>query len=302
MTKHAKTSTAKILVAFLLNLGFSVYELIGGTLTGSVAIISDSIHDLGDALSIGISYFLERKSKRQPDEKYTYGYGRYSLLGGLITTIILVVGSIIVIISAIERLVNPVDINYDGMIVLATIGVVVNFTAAWFTREGESLNQKSVNLHMLEDVLGWVVVLVGAIIMRFTDFVVIDPILSVLVALFILRAALKNCNSILDVLLEKNPSSLSFDYIREELLKIPEVEDIHHFHLWSLDGYHHFATLHVVCKKNRPAVKSQIKAALKKHGIEHSTLELELPGEHCHELKCQEATVESHSHGHAHHH
>ena len=153
-----------ILIAFLLNLAFSVMEFIGGIFTGSVAIISDSIHDIGDAASIGIAYFLERKSKKKPDEKYTYGYIRYSILGSLITTLILIIGSSFVIYNSVLRILNPVEINYDGMILFAVFGVIVNFLAATFTREGDSLNQKSVNLHMLEDVLGWVIVLIGAII------------------------------------------------------------------------------------------------------------------------------------------
>ncbi len=154
MEKNKKRKTDKnILIAFILNLTFSIFEFVGGTLTGSVAIISDSIHDLGDALSIGISYFLERKSKKKPDKKHTYGYIRYSVLGSTITTVILLTGSILVIYNAILRIINPVEINYNGMIIFAVFGVVINFIAAYFTKEGDSLNQKSVNLHMLEDVL-----------------------------------------------------------------------------------------------------------------------------------------------------
>ena len=175
-----------ILIAFILNISFSVIEFFGGIFTNSVAIISDSIHDFGDALSIGISYFLEKKSKKHADKKYTYGYTRYSVLGGVITTTILLVGSMLVIYGAFKRLLNPVDINYQGMIVFAVIGVILNFIAAYVTRDGESINQKAVNLHMLEDVLGWVIVLVGAIIMNFTNIRVLDSLMSIGVALFIL--------------------------------------------------------------------------------------------------------------------
>ena len=154
-------SEKKILIAFILNLLFSVFEFFGGIFTGSVAIVSDAVHDLGDAASIGISYFLEKKSKRQPDEQYTYGYARYSVLGATVTNLILIVGSIMVIYNAVDRIINPVEIHYNGMIVLAAVGVCLNFGAAYFTREGESLNQKAVNLHMLEDVLGWAVFWLG---------------------------------------------------------------------------------------------------------------------------------------------
>ena len=174
-----------ILFAFILNLAFSIFEFFGGIFTGSIAILSDAVHDIGDATSIGIAFLLEKKSKRHPDEKYTYGYARYSLLGGVITTVILLLGSTMVVYNAVKRIINPVEIHYNGMILFAIVGVLVNFVAAFLTREGDSLNQKAVNLHMLEDVLGWAVVLVGAIVMRFTDFSLLDPILSIGVALFI---------------------------------------------------------------------------------------------------------------------
>ena len=206
-----------ILIAFILNLSFSIFELIGGIFTGSVAILSDAIHDIGDAMSIGISYFLEKKSKKQPDETYTYGYARFSVVGSVITTLILLFGSLAVIYNAIIRIFNPVDINYNGMIIFAVVGVVVNFCAAYFTREGDSLNQKAVNLHMLEDVLGWIVVLIGAIIMRFTDISVIDSIMSIAVAVFILINAVKNLKEVLDLFLEKTPNNISIDEIKENI-------------------------------------------------------------------------------------
>ena len=143
-----------ILIAFILNTAFSIFEFLGGIFTGSVAIISDAIHDVGDAVSIGISYFFEKKSKKQPDERYTFGYTRYSVMGSIIITLFLLVSSVIVISNAIIKILNPSDINYDGMIVLAVIGVVVNTVAAYFTHDDSSLNQKAVNLHMIEDVLG----------------------------------------------------------------------------------------------------------------------------------------------------
>jgi cobalt-zinc-cadmium efflux system protein len=144
-----------ILLAFLLNLAFSLFEFLGGIFTGSVAILSDAVHDIGDAVSIGVSFFLERKAKRLPDATYTYGYARYSVLGGIITTLILLIGSLAVIYNAVNRLFHPTEIHYNGMILFAIVGVLVNFFAALLTREGNSLNQKAVNLHMLEDVLGW---------------------------------------------------------------------------------------------------------------------------------------------------
>ncbi len=289
-----------ILIAFLLNLSFSVFEFIGGIFTGSVAIISDAVHDIGDAASIGVSYFLERKSKKQPDEIYTYGYARYSVIGSVITTVILLVGSVIVVYNAIGRIIAPVEIHYNGMIVFAIVGVCVNFAAAFFTREGDSLNQKAVNLHMLEDVLGWVVVLIGAIVMRFTDFALIDPIMSIGVAIFIFINAIKNLKIAVDLFLEKTPHDISVQEIREHLMHIDGVLDVHHIHIWSMDGQSNYATMHVVTNADHHQIKEKVREELREHGIGHVTVELETEGEHCHEAHCH---VEFHAHsGHHHHH
>ena len=289
-------SEKNILIAFILNLCFSIFEFIGGTLTNSVAIISDSIHDIGDTMSIGISYFLEKISKKKPDEKYTYGSVRYSIIGSMITTIILIVGSIFVVYSAIKRIINPVSINYNGMIVFAIIGVIVNFLAAYFTREGNSLNQKSVNLHMLEDVFGWLIVLIGAIIMRFVDISIIDPILSILVALFILKSAIKNFKSILDLFLEKTPNNISIKELREHLIKIEGIKDVHHIHVWSIDGYNNYATMHIVT--NNKKAKELVKKELKKYRINHSTVEIEEENENCLDKSCKIQTNEIKKHHH----
>lgn len=178
-----------ILVAFLLNLFFSLFELIGGALTGSVAIISDSVHDFGDAVSIGIAYALEREAGREADE---HKNERYSLIGGVITSVVLIVGSVATIFNAVRRFFVPAEINYDGMLIFALIGVAVNGIAAFVTHGGENMNVRAVNLHMLEDVLGWITVLIGAAVMKVTDFAYIDPILSIGVSLFILVSAVKN--------------------------------------------------------------------------------------------------------------
>lgn len=280
-------TTRNILLAFLLNLGFSIYEFVGGAFTGSTAIMSDAIHDFGDALSIGISFFLEKKSEQHPDQHYTYGYARYSLVGGMITTLILLLGSTFVIASAIPRLINPIEINYNSMILLALIGVIINSVAAFITHRGNSLNQKSVNLHMLEDVLGWIVVLIGAIIMRFTNISYLDPILSILVALFILKQALANFISILNVFLEKIPAQVSLEEIEKHLLNIPGVKNVHHLHIWSLDGYHNYATLHVVSNEPNIKLKQTIKSELSAHQIAHSTIEMENTNENCHDQNCK---------------
>ena len=299
---HAPTSTVRILVAFLLNLCFSVFELIGGIYTGSVAILSDALHDLGDAAGIGCSFFLEKKSRKAPDVTHTYGYVRYSVLGGLITTVILLSGSVIVIYNAVLRLLNPAPIDYNGMLIFAVVGVVVNLAAALFTRHGDSLNQKAVNLHMLEDVLGWLVVLVGAVVMRFTDWVFIDPLMSMAVAVFILIHAVGTLKEILNLFLEKTPDGVSVEELTAHLTALPGVASVHHVHVRSLDGARHYATLHAVIDGNPAAAKASIRAELAEHGITHATIETETVGEECGEVECRVESHDESCRGHHHHH
>lgn len=291
-----------ILIAFLLNLMFSVFEFVGGVVTGSVAIMSDAIHDMGDATGIGISYFLEKKSKQQPDDTYTYGYVRYSLVGGLLNTAILLFGSVVVIVHAVLRLIAPVSIDYNGMLLFAVVGVLVNFVAAFVTRKGESLNQRAVNLHMIEDVLGWLVVLIGAIVMRFTDFLWLDPLMSIGVAAFILIHAVKNFKKVLDLFLEKIPNGVSVSEVIARVEAVEGVLNVHHLHVWSIDGRNHYATMHIVTNADAHIVKESIRRELLAYGIRHVTLELETEEEHCHEEQCRTEKIESQYHHHHHHH
>lgn len=296
-------SQKRIFIAFILNLLFSVVEFIGGALTGSVAIISDSVHDLGDSISIGLSYILEEKSKKAPDDKYTYGYLRYSVLGSLIMTVILIIGSVFVIINALDRLINPVPIDYNGMLVLAVLGMVINLVASFFTRDGDSLNQKAVSLHMFEDVLGWGIVLVGAIVMKFTDITYIDPLMSIGVAIFILVHTFRNLKEICDIFFEKTPDGIDIAELVHHLKELEGVIDVHHFHIRTLDGFNHIATLHIVTGSDPAIVKKAVKEELSKHGISHSTIEIESPDEECADLTCHpKAHNHNHSHNHGHHH
>jgi len=289
-----------ILIAFILNITFSLFELMGGIVTKSVAITSDAIHDFGDAISIGISYFLEKISKKKPNNKYTYGYLRYSIIGAIITNTILIIGSIFIIYKSIKRIINPIVINYNGMIIFAIVGFTINLTAAYVTREGDSLNQRVVNLHMLEDVLGWLVVLIGSILIKFTEFYLIDAIMSILVATFILYNALKSYKEVLDLFLEKTPSNIDIEEIKKHLLEIKDIINIHHVHIWSIDGINNYATMHVVTDiKNTNKLKEQIKEELKEHGIAHTTIEFEEKNYECTEINC---VIDNRKKVHHHHH
>jgi cobalt-zinc-cadmium efflux system protein len=256
---------------------------LGGLFTGSVAIISDAIHDLGDALSIGISYHLEKKSKKNADKQFTFGYGRYSVLGALITNTILVLGSVLVIIGSIKKVFEPIEINHDGMLLFAVIGTLINLIATLITRGGNSLNQKAVNLHMLEDVLGWLVVLIGAIIIKFTHLYVVDPLLSLIVAIFIFINAVKSLLAVINIFLEKAPDDVNMREVKSKILSINSISNIHDLHIWSIDGVNHYATVHIVTNNPTKEMKDAVREIFKEFKIIHSTIQIEKPEEKCSE-------------------
>jgi len=289
-----------ILIAFLLNFAFAIFEFFGGIFTGSVAIMSDAVHDAGDAMSIGLSFIFEKISKKKADDKYTYGYVRYSVLSSVVTTLMLMLGSVVVIYNAVCRMIEPVAINYNGMIFFAVVGICVNLFAAYFTHGGGSLNQRAVNLHMLEDVLSWIVVLVGAIVMKLIDFALLDSVMSIGVALFILVSAVKNLKKALDVFLMKTPNGVDLEEIRHHIMGIDGVSDVHHIHVFSIDGYNSSATMHIVSSEDSHIIKDKVKEELREHGVSHSTIEIERVDEHCHDKVCR-LDFEKHS-AHCHHH
>lgn len=297
-------NSRNILVAFLLNLLFSIFELAGGLFTNSVAILSDAVHDLGDAISIGLSFILERKSKKKADNNFTYGYARYSLLGAFITLTILFLGSIAVISNSISRLFNPVEINYDGMIVLAVIGTVINIIASLVTKDGNSINQKAVNLHMLEDAIGWVIVLIGAVLMKFTKLNIIDSLLSIGLSLFILINVIKNFAEIKNIFLEKVPENINIDEITKEIRKMKNVKNVFHIHIWKIDELNISCTMHIVVNENAEehVIKHDIRHLLEHNKINHTTIEIH-KGNYCEEdLECNLQNHHYEHKCHSHHH
>lgn len=286
MSEHHHNSTKNIKTAFFLNFGFTILEIIGGLYINSVAILSDALHDLGDSFSLGLSWFLDKYSQKKGNEKYSYGYRRYSLLAALINTSVLIVGSFIILSEAIPRLFNPEQANAKGMIIFAVIGIIVNGTAVFRLRGGVSLNEKVVSWHLLEDVFGWVAVLLGAIIMYFWDIPILDPILSIGITLFILFNVIKNFKKTFSVFLQAVPEGISLEEIKKNFLDIEHVVDIHHTHIWSLDSEHHVLTTHLVINEsttleNINKIKAKAKESIDDLNIEHVTIEIEGFKEYC---------------------
>lgn len=272
--------------AFFLNLGFTITEFIGGWLTNSTAIMADAVHDLGDSISIGLAWFLARLSRRKATTSFTYGYRRFSLLGALINGIVLVAGSIWVLGEALPRLRAPEMPQAQGMLLLAIFGVVVNGYAAWKLSAGKTLNERVLNWHLLEDVLGWVAVLIVAVVLMFFDWPLLDPLLSIAFTAFILFNVVRNLATTLRLFLQASPDGERAKAIRRLLEALPHVESVHHLHLWSLDGEHDVLTAHLVLDApvdaaTQIALKRRIADDLAPLSLEHTTIEFEFPGEHC---------------------
>ena len=278
-----------ILVAFLANLGLAVIGIISGLITGSFAIVSNSLHSLGDGITVGISFFLERKSKNGPDKTHTFGYARYSLLGSLITNMFLLVGAVTIIIESLHGLHEAEEIELSGMLGLAIFGAVANFIAAFVTRHGHTHNERAVSLHSVQDVLSWLAIIVGAIVMQQTGFMQIDAILSICIAIYILVRVLREFLGSLYILLDKTPPEVDYDDLCDKLLGVDGVLGLHHVHLWSLDGANNCATLHCLIADNADAckVKVDLREVLASAGFNHSTIEIEHDGEHCKTSRCK---------------
>lgn len=277
---HGDKAGENLKIAFILNLFFAILEFAGGLWTNSIAIMSDALHDFGDSLSLGLSWYLNKKSLKSVSSRYTYGYKRFSLLGALINSIILLIGSFFIIREALERIGSPESIKPEGMIAFAVIGIIVNGYAAYRLHSGTSLNEKVVRIHLLEDVLGWVAVLVGAIILLFADLPWIDSILSIVITVFILYNVVKRLKQTLHIFLQGVPNELNSEVIKGELFKIEGVQKISQFHLWSVDGESHVLTVTLVVQgvedlNKVQKLKKEARDIIMAHNIDRSTVELE---------------------------
>lgn len=286
MHRHERreSSDTRIGIAFLLNLAFTVIEFVGGWLTNSTAIMADAVHDLGDSLSLGLGWMLAKFGGRGSDERFTYGYRRLSLLAALINSSVLLVGAVWILWQAVPRLWAPEMPYAPGMTVLAVLGIAVNGYAAWRLGRGHTLNERVLNWHLLEDVLGWAAVLLVSVVLLFADWPILDPLLSIVFTLFILYNVARNLGATVQLFLQAVPNRAMHREIMQRLTSIEHVREVYHLHLWSLDGERHVLTAHVVL--DRPieasvhaAVKAEIHERLRDYDLAHTTIELEQPGE-----------------------
>lgn len=283
MHDHSHSRQKNIKVAILLNVSFTIIEIIGGILTNSLAILSDALHDFGDSVVLISAWFAEKKAEQGPDAKRTFGYARISLFSALFSGAVLTAGSIFILFQAIPRLLEPEPVYAPGMILLAIIGIVFNGMGALRLKRGASMNEKVLTWHLLEDVLGWGAILVGAILIQLFDIPILDPLMTIGYSLFILWGVTRRMKEVSNILLQGVPLHINIEAMKKDVLAIPGVQQVHDIHVWSLDGATDIFSGHIVVDEERLAArattKSHINEVLKRHHIEHSTLELESPTE-----------------------
>jgi len=277
---HGPSSERRISAAFFLNLAFTLIEIAGGIWTNSVAVLSDALHDLGDSVALGLTWHFARISKRRGDETFTFGYRRFSLLGALVMSIVLFAGGVVVLFEAIPRILSPQATNARGMFALAVVGILVNGIAALRMHGGRSVGERIVTWHFIEDVLGWVAVLVASVVMWFRDVPILDPILSIGITAYVLWNVAKRLKETLSILLQAVPSDVDLGLVEDTIRRTPNVCDVHHTHIWTQDGEHHVLTAHVVVEnadsyQQVAAIRCSIKQSLRGLGIRHATIEVE---------------------------
>lgn len=288
---HQHHPTGNIRTAFFLNLFFTLIEIVGGILTNSVAILSDALHDFGDSISLGLSWYFQKLSKKKRDQNFTFGYRRFSIFGAIINSIVLVIGSLFIIIVSFPRLLNPQQPNAEGMIILAILGILVNGAAVLKLKKGTSLNEKVVSLHLMEDVLGWVAVLVASIVMTFQNIPILDPVLSLLIAAYILFNVFKNLKGALKIILQAIPSNIDLGRLEKKIASLNGINGVHDTHLWTMDGEYNVLTIHIVLEENKDleglaSLKQAIRDELHEEHIQHITIEFETKDEQCVHADC----------------
>ena len=299
------SSKFAVWLAFVLNFSFAIIEFIFGGIFGSSAILADAVHDLGDALAIGISAFLESISNREEDSHYTLGYKRFSLLGAILTAVILITGSSLVILENISKLIEPQPVDHEGMLWLGVIAIAINLTASLIVRKVQTKNESILSLHFLEDTLGWLAVIVVAIILRYTDWYFLDPLLSLLISAFILSKALPRFWSTLKIFLDAVPEGVDIQQVKSDLEQLEHVASINQLNLWTMDGLEKNAIVHVCLEhvNHMEVCKESIRTLLKDCGFQNVTIEVDedLATHRAHKRNIEELEA-SQSHGHNHHH
>lgn len=279
---HSNLSGKKIFWVTVLNAIITVTEIIGGILSGSLALLSDALHNFSDTIAIALSYFANRFAQKPRDEKRTYGYKRAEILAALVNATVLLALSILLIIEAIKRWQSPETINGLMMIIVALVGLIANFISVLLLEKDShhNLNIKSSYLHLISDTVSSIGVLIGGIAIQLWGIVWIDPLITALISIYIIRETWQIIKKTVNILMQ-SAAPLNYEAIKTEIEKIAKVKNIHHVHTWMSDEKTIYFEAHIEMD-NMPLtevcqVTDEIEHMLKeKEGIYHVTLQAEV--------------------------
>ncbi|SIQ70980.1 cobalt-zinc-cadmium efflux system protein [Halanaerobium kushneri] len=290
--EHDHSAVGNIKFAFFLNLSFSIIEIIGGLLTNSMAILSDALHDLGDSISLAVSWYLENFSQKEADDDFSYGYARFSLLGALINSIVLILGSFFILSEVVPRLFNPQTVQPKGMLFLSIFGIIINGISVLKLRGGSSLNKEVVSWHLMEDLLGWTAIFIVSIILIFKSVPILDPLLSLLINIYILYNVISKLKRVLAIFLQGVPDDINIENLQQRIVEQSNALAVHHTHVWTLEGEKNFLSTHLIVRDQMKRddiieLKTRVKKLLAEEGIDHVTVEIEYENEECESEDCR---------------
>lgn len=281
--EDANRGGPRLLASIVLNLAISIAEVVGGLLSGSLALLSDAVHNLSDTASQVISYAAIRVGRKDADHRRTFGYRRVEVLAAFFNLVTLFVITLLIAKEGLERLVDPTPVDGRLMLVIAVVGLVGNVASALILHKGArtSLNIRSAYLHIVTDAVSSVAVTIGALVYMWSDVPAIDPIVTLLIAVYILYHGFGTMRETAAILMNSVPPDIDVDEVRKACTMIEGVEDVHHMHIWMIDESTKTLEAHVVMDaalvSRIEAIKRSIKSLLaEQFGIHHSTLEFEI--------------------------
>lgn len=271
-----------LILSIILNLTFAIGELIAGLFANSLTLISGSLHDLSDSFALTLSYFGLRMALLSPNRRRTFGYKKIRILTAFLNAFVLAVLTVIILRAAILRIIHPEHVRSSVLWAVAIIGIIVNGTAVFqLYRDRVSLSIRTAMLHLLDDFLSWIAILVGGLIIQFTKWYVIDPILSIGVSAFVIYGAYKILRESASILIDSTPKDISFEAVRKFILGFDKkVVDLHDLHIWTIGEGERALMAHIVVGDNIISSYYQLLqdlecALIQNFQITHVTLELE---------------------------
>lgn len=275
---HHKKAGENLAFVFFMNLTFNIIVILGGLATNSMAILADCIHDMSDTISIAFAWFLERVSQKDSNDKYSYGYQRFSILGSVIISVFVIVMALIILQEAIPRLFSPEGIDAGGMLLVAIVGIIFKSISVHRLHGGETFNEKAILFHQMGDVFEWIAILILSLVLMFWDGAqYLDPFVSIGIALWLIFNLGRTLFKSIEVLLQKTPDNFEVNEFKQSILAIDGVKGIDDFHIWSLDGIDSVMTLKVNVDfgENVEEIKKEIYNISNKYHIIDITIEFD---------------------------